>query len=84
MMGIFEESNDTCLFLFNLWVNLPATIFFSHVVAVPPFPVISYFITKTCPFDIKRFFLPVKIEKFIGKILIFLIVLLKTLIVGTR
>ena len=42
------------------------------------------FITETHPFIKQRFFSAVKIENFIRKVKIFLIILFKTLIVGTR
>ena len=38
---------------------------------------------KTCPCNPQRFFSAVKIESFIGKILMFSIFVFKTLIVGT-
>ena len=41
-------------------------------------------ITKTCPCNIQTYFSALKIENFIGKVLINLICLLKTLIVGAR
>ena len=42
---------------------------------------VGLYLTKTCPYNIERFFSAVKVENFIGKKLIFLIFLLKTLIV---
>ena len=41
------------------------------------------FITKTCSCNLQRILSEAKIENFIGKVLIFVIPLLKTLIVGT-
>ena len=44
---------------------------------------VSFIIKKTCPCNIERCFSAVKIENFIGKIEMFLIFLLKTLIMST-
>ena len=39
---------------------------------------VLYYITKTCPCNIQRFFSVVKIENFVGNFLIFFLFLLKT------
>ena len=77
-----QTNAEQPIFFCNILTKFDAKISPKYFVTYISMRTIEDFITKTCPCHMS-FFSAVKIENFIGKILIFFLFLLKTEIVGT-